>query len=129
MREGDTVSERDKELWEYFASLYKNSNKGIKGRGKDRRISAMSGISIGQSNSYGDSRVFSSGGGSSSGSSSSTNHGGTGVSGTTDQVTSTAASLAESENDSWEHGSALAPSDSQNLGQAGREAFMGMELY
>ncbi|EAT83537.2 hypothetical protein SNOG_09345 [Parastagonospora nodorum SN15] len=32
----------DKELWEYFASLYKNSNKGIKGRGKDRRISAMS---------------------------------------------------------------------------------------
>jgi hypothetical protein len=28
----------DKELWEYFASLYRNSNKGIKGRGKDRRI-------------------------------------------------------------------------------------------
>ncbi|KAF2866523.1 zinc finger protein-like protein OZF [Massariosphaeria phaeospora] len=36
---GDYVSEKDKELWEYFASLYKNSNKGIKGRGKDRRIS------------------------------------------------------------------------------------------
>ncbi|KAH5493108.1 hypothetical protein HBI42_070250 [Parastagonospora nodorum] len=39
---GDYVSHADKELWEYFASLYKNSNKGIKGRGKDRRISAMS---------------------------------------------------------------------------------------
>lgn len=25
-------------MWEYFSSLYKNSNKGIKGRGKDRRI-------------------------------------------------------------------------------------------
>jgi hypothetical protein len=36
------VSQADKELWEYFASLYKNSNKGIKGRGKDRRISALS---------------------------------------------------------------------------------------
>lgn len=29
----------DRELWVYFAGLYKNSNKGIKGRGKDRRIS------------------------------------------------------------------------------------------
>lgn len=38
-REGDQVSSQDKELWEYFATLYKNSNKGIKGRGKDRRIS------------------------------------------------------------------------------------------
>ena len=38
MREGDAVSSADKELWEYFATLYKNSNKGIKGRGKDRRI-------------------------------------------------------------------------------------------
>ncbi|KAL8680573.1 MAG: hypothetical protein Q9186_003265 [Xanthomendoza sp. 1 TL-2023] len=38
MREGDTVSATDKELWEYFATLYKHSNKGIKGRGKDRRI-------------------------------------------------------------------------------------------
>lgn len=26
-------------MWEYFNRLYKNSNKGIKGRGKDRRIS------------------------------------------------------------------------------------------
>jgi hypothetical protein len=39
---GDYVSPEDKQLWEYFASLYKNSNKGIKGRGKDRRISAVS---------------------------------------------------------------------------------------
>ncbi|KAI9810966.1 MAG: hypothetical protein M1827_005697 [Pycnora praestabilis] len=42
MREGDPVSVADKELWEYFANLYKNSNKGIKGRGKDRRISSAS---------------------------------------------------------------------------------------
>ncbi|CAD6572432.1 MAG: hypothetical protein ASARMPREDX12_005219 [Alectoria sarmentosa] len=34
----DAVTESDKELWEYFSTLYKNSNKGIKGRGKDRRI-------------------------------------------------------------------------------------------
>ena len=39
MREGDPVTAADKELWAYFAALYKNSNKGIKGRGKDRRIS------------------------------------------------------------------------------------------
>ena len=32
------MTESDKELWEYFSTLYKNSNKGIKGRGKDRRI-------------------------------------------------------------------------------------------
>jgi uncharacterized Zn-finger protein len=38
-REGDAVSAQDKELWEYFADLYKNSNKGIKGRGKDRKVS------------------------------------------------------------------------------------------
>ncbi|KAH6622064.1 zinc finger protein-like protein OZF [Boeremia exigua] len=38
---GDCVTQQDKELWEYFASLYKNSNKGIKGRGKDRRISTL----------------------------------------------------------------------------------------
>lgn len=41
MQEGDTVSATDKELWEYFATLYKHSNKGIKGRGKDRRISVI----------------------------------------------------------------------------------------
>ena len=38
MRQGDAISSADRELWEYFATLYKNSNKGIKGRGKDRRI-------------------------------------------------------------------------------------------
>ncbi|KAL9093346.1 MAG: hypothetical protein Q9165_004087 [Trypethelium subeluteriae] len=42
IREGDAVSAADKDLWEYFATLYKNSNKGIKGRGKDRRINAVS---------------------------------------------------------------------------------------
>jgi len=47
MRESDTVSAMDKELWEYFATLYKNSNKGIKGRGKDRRIFAISKEDVG----------------------------------------------------------------------------------
>lgn len=42
MREGDTVSATDKDLWEYFAVLYKHSNKGIKGRGKERRIPTAS---------------------------------------------------------------------------------------
>lgn len=32
------MSNEEQELWEYFSTLYKNSNKGIKGRGKDRRI-------------------------------------------------------------------------------------------
>ena len=36
------MSAQDRELWEYFSTLYKNSNKGIKGRGKDRRISPIS---------------------------------------------------------------------------------------
>ncbi|EMC97356.1 hypothetical protein BAUCODRAFT_68708 [Baudoinia panamericana UAMH 10762] len=39
IREGDVVESWEKEMWEYFGSLYKNCNKGIKGRGKDRRIS------------------------------------------------------------------------------------------
>lgn len=38
MKEGDFVHAADKELWEYFATLYKNANKGIKGRGKDRKV-------------------------------------------------------------------------------------------
>ena len=42
MRQGDAISPVDKELWEYFATLYRNSNKGIKGRGKDRRIFTIS---------------------------------------------------------------------------------------
>ncbi|CAK7237059.1 DNA-binding transcription factor [Sporothrix bragantina] len=41
--EGDEVAEAsitedDRELFGYFAGLYKNSNKGIKGRGKHRRV-------------------------------------------------------------------------------------------
>jgi hypothetical protein len=40
--ESDNVSTADRELWEYFATLYKNSNKGIKGRGKDRKVGAVS---------------------------------------------------------------------------------------
>ncbi|KAI9836690.1 MAG: hypothetical protein M1819_001326 [Sarea resinae] len=50
MREGDPVSAQDKDLWEYFASLYKNANKGIKGRGKDRRIFASINNHNGSSN-------------------------------------------------------------------------------
>ena len=36
--DGKHMSDEDKKLWEYFSTLYKNSNKGIKGRGKDRRV-------------------------------------------------------------------------------------------
>ncbi|OJJ43721.1 hypothetical protein ASPZODRAFT_73594 [Penicilliopsis zonata CBS 506.65] len=39
MTEGEPMSQPDRQLWEYFADLYKNSNKGIKGRGKNRVIS------------------------------------------------------------------------------------------
>ncbi|KAK0276371.1 DNA-binding transcription factor, partial [Friedmanniomyces endolithicus] len=42
IREGDVVEVWEKEMGEYFAGLYRNCNKGIKGRGKDRRISNMS---------------------------------------------------------------------------------------
>jgi len=52
MRRFDAVSPEEKELWEYFASLYKNSNKGIKGRGKDRRISAAPASATSSSSSY-----------------------------------------------------------------------------
>jgi hypothetical protein len=34
----ESVSQADRDLWEYFATLYKNSNKGIKGRGKHRKV-------------------------------------------------------------------------------------------
>ena len=37
-----SVSGADKEMWEYFSTHYKHSNKGIKGRGKDRRVSISS---------------------------------------------------------------------------------------
>ncbi len=40
--EGEQVmSDDDKGLWEYFSALYKHSNQGIKGRGKERRIKRM----------------------------------------------------------------------------------------
>ncbi|KAF2114948.1 zinc finger protein-like protein OZF [Lophiotrema nucula] len=52
IRAGELVSRHDKELWEYFAGLYKNSNKGIKGRGKDRRISAAPNSAVSSSSSY-----------------------------------------------------------------------------
>ena len=39
----ESVAPADEELREYFATLYKNSNKGIKGRGKDiRRVGSTS---------------------------------------------------------------------------------------
>lgn len=41
LQDYDNVSKADRELWEYFATLYKNSNKGIKGRGKDRRVGSV----------------------------------------------------------------------------------------
>lgn len=44
--EGDVVEEWEKAMWEYFVGLYKNCNKGIKGRGKDRRISNTSAIPL-----------------------------------------------------------------------------------
>ncbi|EFW99829.1 c2h2 transcription factor [Grosmannia clavigera kw1407] len=33
-----SITEEDRELFQHFADLYKNSNKGIKGRGKHRRV-------------------------------------------------------------------------------------------
>lgn len=38
------MSPEDQALWEYFSRLYRNSNKGIKGRGKDRRIATVSSL-------------------------------------------------------------------------------------
>jgi hypothetical protein len=38
LKDYDKASKAERELWEYFATLYKNSNKGIKGRGKDRKV-------------------------------------------------------------------------------------------
>ena len=43
VRDESSVSAGDKELWEYFSTHYKHSNKGIKGRGKDRKVSMTSG--------------------------------------------------------------------------------------
>ncbi|KAF4950705.1 hypothetical protein FSARC_13103 [Fusarium sarcochroum] len=38
LNSGEEVPEVDRELFEYFATHYKNSNKGIKGRGKARTV-------------------------------------------------------------------------------------------
>ena len=38
IQEAASAEDWEKEMWEYFKGLYKNCNKGIKGRGKDRRI-------------------------------------------------------------------------------------------
>jgi len=59
MKDGDLVNAADKELWEYFADLYKNSNKGIKGRGKDRKVGtnhlnvSMKQLAVGSQGGYG----------------------------------------------------------------------------
>ena len=37
MNGGNMMSDEDRELGGYFSTLYKNSNKGIKGRGKEGR--------------------------------------------------------------------------------------------
>jgi hypothetical protein len=42
MKDGDKVPATKKEMFEYFATLYKYSNKGIKGRGKDRKVGSAS---------------------------------------------------------------------------------------
>ena len=36
-----TASKEDRTMWEYLATMYKNSNKGIKGRGKGCRVVRM----------------------------------------------------------------------------------------
>lgn len=36
-----SITEEERELREYFRSLYKNCNKGIKGRGKGRRVAVV----------------------------------------------------------------------------------------
>jgi hypothetical protein len=41
LQPGDPMTEQESETFEYFAELYKNSNKGIKGRGKGRKIERM----------------------------------------------------------------------------------------
>jgi hypothetical protein len=38
MNSVNEMSEADRELWDYFRTIHKNSNKGIKGRGKECRV-------------------------------------------------------------------------------------------
>lgn len=49
IKNGD-VSEADRELHDYFRELYKNSNKGIKGRGKQRKVGPDSTVLSGMNN-------------------------------------------------------------------------------
>ncbi|TAQ89824.1 hypothetical protein B7494_g1870 [Chlorociboria aeruginascens] len=41
IKDGDIIQKSEKDMWDYFADLYKNSNKGIKGRGKDRKVGTL----------------------------------------------------------------------------------------
>jgi len=38
----EEMSDADRELWDYFSTVHKNSNKGIKGRGKKCRVELVS---------------------------------------------------------------------------------------
>ncbi|GKT61231.1 hypothetical protein ColTof4_01318 [Colletotrichum tofieldiae] len=53
----DALSDDQREMYWYFANLYKNSNKGIKGRGKDRRVSNRGSKSRAAPSSYSVKRV------------------------------------------------------------------------
>lgn len=46
-REGGEAGGEEDELLEYFRSLYRNANKGIKGRGKGRKVASTSSSSSG----------------------------------------------------------------------------------
>ncbi|RWA08308.1 hypothetical protein EKO27_g6787 [Xylaria grammica] len=41
MRSVTEMTEADRELWDYFLTVHKNSNKGIKGRGKECRVELL----------------------------------------------------------------------------------------
>ncbi|KUJ14143.1 uncharacterized protein LY89DRAFT_589497 [Mollisia scopiformis] len=45
IKDGDieSAADKDKELWDYFTNLYKNSSKGMKLRGKDREVKGADG--------------------------------------------------------------------------------------
>ena len=38
---GHRLTQEERQLWEYLREMYKHSNKGIKGRGKDRKVMAI----------------------------------------------------------------------------------------
>ncbi|KAH7033119.1 uncharacterized protein B0I36DRAFT_361832 [Microdochium trichocladiopsis] len=52
LRAGEELKGEDKELFEYFAVHYKNSNKGIKGRGKDRKVNTINSSPAAPSSHY-----------------------------------------------------------------------------